>query len=170
MDVCELVIGSTLFITLYDRPDLVSAMLDLICDTYTAFLEAWFQIHPSRLEGNTHWGFFHCGAIMLRDDSAMNLSTRMVQEFVLPYDQRLLNRFGGGAVHFCGKGDHYIDYLTQLKGVHAINLTQPEYNEMEKIFRNTIDRGINLLALSRHAAETAQDQGRDLRGRVHISV
>jgi len=41
-----------------------------------------------------------------RIDPAMNLSPGMVSEFALPYDQRLLDAFGG-AVHFCGRGDHY---------------------------------------------------------------
>ena len=104
---------------------------------------------------------------MLRDDSAMNLSSAMFHEFIRPYDQRLLIEFGGGAVHFCGKGDHFIAELTQMPGVYAINLSQPEYNDMESVFRCTVDQGICLLELNRQAAETALVQGRNLHGRVH---
>jgi hypothetical protein len=97
----------------------------------------------------------------------MNLSPRMVREFATPYDQRLLDEFGGGAIHFCGRGDHYIEGLGALRGLHAINLSQPGLNDMEKIFTNTVDRGINLIGLDREAAEAALGRGRDLRGRVH---
>jgi hypothetical protein len=169
LDVCELIFGSTLFTTLYDRPELVHAMLNLVCATYTRFMNAWFELHPPRPEGNAHWGLFHRGAIMLRDDSAMNLSKSMVQEFILPYDQRLLTTFDGGAVHFCGKGDHYIEDLSRLSGISAINLTQPELNNMEQIYTHTIDKGINLLALQRKAAEEAVRSQRDLHHRVHVS-
>jgi hypothetical protein len=168
-DLCELIFGSTLFTTLVDRPELVHAMLNLVCETYTRFLKAWFVLHPPRPQGNVHWGFFHRGTIMLRDDSAMNLSLKMVREFILPYDRRLLNEFGGGAVHFCGKGDHYIADLCQLDGLYAMNLTQPELNNMETIYQNTVDRGILLLGLARQAAEQAAALGRDLHGRVHVN-
>jgi hypothetical protein len=167
LDACEVIWGSSLFTAFYDRPDLVHALLGLVVETYTRFLRAWAEIMPFREEGSCHWGFFHKGKIMLRDDSAMNLSPAMFAEFVRPYDQRLLDAFGGGAIHFCGRGDHYIPQMGSLRGLHAVNLSQPELNRMETVFANTIDRGINLLGLKREAADAALAKGRDLRGRVH---
>jgi uroporphyrinogen-III decarboxylase len=114
-----------------------------------------------------HWSLLHKGNIMLRDDSAMNLSPKMFAEFVEPYDQRLLNEFGGGALHFCGKGDHYIARIPEMRGVYAVQMSQPEYNDMEKIFTHTVDKGIPLLRLPRKAAQAALQQGRDLHGLVH---
>ena len=104
---------------------------------------------------------------MLRDDSAMNLSPAMFDEFVRPYDQRLLDEFGGGAIHFCGKGDHYIDRLPQMDGVYAVHMSQPEYNDMERMLAHTVDAGINLIGLEPGAAREVLASGRDLRGRVH---
>lgn len=167
LDVAEVVWGSSLFYALYDRPDLVHALLDLVVETYTRFLRAWAEIIPFRAGGNSHWGYYHRGNIMLRDDSAMNLSPDMFAEFVAPYDQRLLDAFGGGAIHFCGRGDHYIEQMGSLRGLHAVNLSQPELNRMETVYRATIDRGLVLLGLQRAAAETALARGRALRGRVH---
>jgi len=167
MDVCELIVGSTIFYTLYDRPELVHSLLELVVETYTRFVEAWCQIHPFDEGANSHWGLFHRGCLMLRDDSAMNLSAEMVDEFVMPYDQQLLRRYGGGAVHFCGKGDHFIRSLGALEGLYAVNLSQPELNNMELVFTQTIDRGINLLGLEAEAARKALAAGRDLHGRVH---
>ncbi|MBI5835039.1 MAG: hypothetical protein HZB16_22270 [Armatimonadetes bacterium] len=167
MDVCEVVWGSEVFYALYDEPDLVKAFLDLICETYTAFLGRWQQLVPWEQPGNSHWGYYHGGRVMIRDDSAMNLSPAQFDEFIAPYDQRLLDAFGGGAIHFCGRGDHYIDRLPAMRGVHAVNLSQPEYNDMERIYAHTVDRGINLLGLNRATAEQALAAGRSLAGRVH---
>ena len=176
MDVCEVIWGSSLFYALYDHPELVKALLERITATYIRFLRAWEQIFPFRPGGNCHWGMYHKGAIMLRDDSAMNLSRAMFDEFILPYDQRLLDEFGGGAIHFCGKGDHYIPSMAGLRGLHAINLSQPHLNDMEKVYRCTIDAGleaqsggIRLLGLDHQAAEQAIAQGRSLHGRVHVT-
>ena len=85
----------------------------------------------------------------------------------MPYDQRLLDEFGGGAIHFCGKGDQFINPLSTLQGLHAVNVSQPELNNMEKVFQHTVDKGINLIGLKYEAAEKAVVEGRDLRGRVH---
>jgi uroporphyrinogen-III decarboxylase len=109
----------------------------------------------------------HRGGIMLRDDSAMNLSPQMFERFVRPYDQRLLDEFGGGAIHFCGKGDHYISRLSEMQNLHSIHMTEPQHNEMETIYAHTVDRGIHIIGLQRAAAEATVATGRDLHGRVH---
>ncbi|MBI3987119.1 MAG: hypothetical protein HY343_09375 [Lentisphaerae bacterium] len=167
MDACELLLGSAMFVHLIDEPALVKVFLDLITRTYARFMREWQRIVPPRDGYAAHWGMLHKGRLMLRDDSAMNLSPEMFDEFIEPYDRRLLSEFGGGAIHFCGRGDHYIDRLHKIAGLSAVSLSQPEYNDMERVFRNTIDKGIMLLGFRRDAAEAALKQGRNLRGRVH---
>ncbi len=167
MDIVEVLWGSGLFPDLYDRPELVKAVLELITETYERFLRAWVDIVPWENGRQVHWRLMHAGRIMLRDDSAMNLSPEMFDEFIAPYDQRLLDAFGGGAIHFCGRGDHYIESMSKMDGMHAIAMSQPEYNDMEVIYRHTVDREIKLLGLHRATAEAALSQGRALHGRVH---
>ncbi len=167
MDVVELLWGSSLFYALYDAPDLVHDLLGLVTDTYVAFMREWEEIVPRPDAYAPHWGLLHKGRIMLRDDSAMNLSPEMFDEFVRPYDQCLLDEFGGGAIHFCGRGDHYVESMSRMRGLHAVNLSQPECNDMDAIFAHTVDRGINLIGLRRDAAEAAVAKGRSLHGRVH---
>jgi hypothetical protein len=145
----------------------VHALLDRVTETYARFMRQWEALIPPRDGLAAHWGMLHRGRLMLRDDSAMNLPPEMFDEFIRPYDQRLLAEFGGGVVHFCGRGDHYIRSLTEMNGLFAVNLSQPEYNDMERIFRHTVDRGIPLIGFSRAAAEAALAQGRDLHGWVH---
>jgi hypothetical protein len=167
MDVCELLWGSSIFVDIVDEPELAKALLDLITESYSRFLDEWHTIVPPRPECAVHWSMLHGGTIMLRDDSAMNFSPPMFEEFIEPYDQRLLDRFGGGAIHFCGRGEHYLHRLPEMRGVNAINMSQPEYNDMETIYRNTVDRGLQIVGLSRDAAEAALADGRDLHGNVH---
>jgi hypothetical protein len=168
MDICELLWGSGLFLAVVNEPELVKELLGLITETYIRFMRAWQQIIPPCDPYAVHWGLLHKGTIMLRDDSAMNFSPRMFEEFIEPHDQRLLDEFGGGAAHFCGRGDHYIQRLAGMRGVYAIHMSQPEYNDIEKIFRYTVDRGVQLIGFSQEAAEEALRRGRELRGRVHV--
>ena len=166
IDVCELLWGSEMFVDLIDVPDLAKELLELVTETYIAFMRRWCELVPPS-EYSAHWSLLHKGTLMIRDDSAMNLSSRMFKQFIEPYDQRLLHEFGGGAIHFCGRGDHYIKRVGQMDQVFAINMSQPEYNDMETIFQNTVDKDIKIIGLPRNAAEEAINQGRDLRASVH---
>lgn len=154
LDICELLWGCEMFYTMYEEPELVHAMMNLLTDTYTAFLKKWYEIFPSNSEMNVHWSNLrHRGTILLRDDSAMNLSPELYKEFAAPYDGALLERFDGGAVHFCGRGDHYIETLSNLPKLYGINMSQPELNDMGKIWQNTVDKGIKMLMFPRTWAE-----------------
>jgi len=167
MDVCELLWGSSLFVALIEVPDLAKQLLALVTDTYIVYMNAWTELVPFEGDNAVHWSLVHRGNIMLRDDSAMNLSPRMFDRFIKPYDGRLLKTLGGGALHFCGRGDHYIASASTMEGLTAINMSQPDYNDMDVIFDHTVDKGLNIIGLDRDAAGAALARGRDLRGRVH---
>ena len=168
MDVAEVVWGSSLYLDIIDHADTVHAFLNLITDTYVAYMRAWTEIVPFQPNRNVHWSMMHRGAITLRDDSAMNFSPEMFEAFIEPYDQRLLDTFGGGMMHFCGRGDHYIPRFPEMRGCHAVAMSQPHLNDMEKIYRHTVDRGIPLVGFNTQAAQAALDSGRDLHGQVHV--
>ena len=145
MDICELLIGSRIFLDMYDYPELIHDFLALITQTYIKYLKEWYKLVPNKNDWSVHWGSMFKGKIMLRDDSAMNLSPEMYAEFIFPYDQQLLNEFGGGGIHFCGRGDHFIEKMSSTVGFNILCMSQPEYNDMEVIFKNTADKGIKVV-------------------------
>jgi len=159
LDIAELMLGGEMFYAMYDEPELVHALLSLITETFTAFLKRWERIYPLHPEINSYRFYHYLGGILLRCDSAMNLSPDLYREFAVPYDTKLYERFGGGAMHFCGKGDHYIEELSKVPGLTGINLAQPQYNDMETIYRHTVDKGIKILILDRKCA--LRDQHRN---------
>lgn len=168
LDIAELLWGGDMFYAMYDEPDLVHSFLKLISDTYTAFLEKWFTIFPSVSDMNCHWStFYFLGHILIRNDSAMNLTPDFYKEFALPYDSALLKHFNGGAVHFCGRGDHYIESLCSIPELSAINMSQPHLNDMETIYRNTVDKGVKMLDFSREYAQKALTRPNGLNHNVH---
>lgn len=167
MDVCELLLGSTLHLLILDAPDLIKKLLNRLTDIYIAFMQEWEKIAGQTGDCSVHWSMCHRGRIMLRDDSATNFSPAMFEEFIRPADQRLIREFQGGAIHFCGHGDHFIPAMSAIAGLHAINLSQPELNDMEKIYRNTVDKGIKLIGLSGAQARADLQRGRRFQGQVH---
>ncbi len=168
LDICELLWGTEIFYSMYDEPELVHAAMSLITETYSVFMKQWQKLFPPETDMNPHWGsLYHRGTILLRSDSAMNVSPALYREFSLPYDKQLLDEFGGGAVHFCGRGDHYINDLCSLDGVYGIQMSQPEYNDMEVIYRATVDKGIPLLGFHRGRAEQDKHRNGGFSGYLH---
>lgn len=165
IDNLELIWGSGLFIDVFEKPDAVHKMLNIICDTYIAMMNEWYTIYPKFSEDvSVHWGHLIKGQTMVRNDSAMNFSPEMYDEFIKPYDKKVLDALGGGIVHFCGKGDHYVPTMCEIDSLYGINMSQPEYNDMEVIYQNTVDKGLFITGLPYHAAEEADKNGRSLKG------
>jgi hypothetical protein len=166
IDNAELAWGSAIFLAFYDQPALVHAFLDLMTEHYLAFMRKWFDLVPQDGPYGVHWGHKFKGRIMIRNDSLMNLPPEIYTTFVRDREARCLRELGGGAVHFCGRGDHFIEALSQVEGLTAINMSQPHLNDMSRIYAHTVDRGIKLIDFDPNHAATA---GRDLKGQVHCS-
>lgn len=146
IDLCELLWGSDLFYAFYDDDALVHRLLDQVTDFYTSFLDHWFALLPRPDSFHSYFRALHKGAVTIRNDSAMNLSPELYGEFIFPYDQRVFRHFGGGMVHFCGTGTHFIAKMAEMEGLYAVDISQPHLNDLEVLLSNTVDRGINLQA------------------------
>jgi hypothetical protein len=167
VDVAELVCGSQLFLAFYEDPQFVHALLNVATETYRRFMQEWYRRVPATGDVSIHWGLMHGGRLMLRNDSLMNLSSEFYEEFVQPYDEKLFREFGGGAIHFCGRLDHSIAALSRTRGLTAVNVFQPELNNMETIYQHTVDRGIRIIGLPWSAVTAARIAKRSLHGQVH---
>ena len=168
LDMCEMLWGCDMFYDMYDEPELVHEFLKLLTDTFIAVTDKWHELFPIKQDMSTHWrGFFHRGAIVLRSDSAMNISPDLYKEFSMPYDRLLLEKYGGGVIHFCGRGDHYIELLSTLPKVYGINMSQPECNDMETIYKHTVDKGIKILSFERNWAQKGKDRVGGFHGCMH---
>jgi len=167
IDIAELLWGSDIFLAVYDDVQLLKDILELVTETYIKFMRAWFDLVPPKNAYMPHWNLMFKGRIMLREDSLMNLSPQTYVDLIRPHDQRIFDEFDGGCVHFCGRGDHYIEKVSELKGITAINMTQPECNDVEIIFRHTVDKGIKNLGLPIRATEGLE---RPLQGQVHCEL
>lgn len=144
MDNCELLWGSEIFYALYDEPEIVHALLRRVTDTVRRFFELWMSYIPNEDGLTSYFGRAGLGRIVIRDDSAMNLSPAFFDEFIRPYDAELLAHFGGGIVHFCGTGDHFAGHLAEIPHLTAVDMSQPHLNNMDRILSTLPDKGINL--------------------------
>ena len=162
--------GSDIYTDIFDEPETVHAVITFFTDVIISFLKKYHALCPPfDANHSVEWGLLHPGHVIIRNDAAMNISGDMYREFVMPEDQRIIDTFGGG-IHFCGKGDHYIAHISRIKGLSTFNMSQPECNDMETIYRNTIDKGIVIIGLPAPEVKRAVEAGRNLHGRVHCGA
>jgi hypothetical protein len=129
-DVAHLIWGPDILYALYDCPDVVHALLRLVVETYRRWMRKWKALTREGNDFTTHWDFYIRGGIMLRDDTPVMLSPAHYDEFVKPYDQELLDEFGGCA-HYCGKGDSFIASMCRSRSLFGVNASQPELNDVD---------------------------------------
>lgn len=162
----DMLSGSELYYALYDEPELVHAALAFMTELYIDYTRRWQAICPPYDdEHSIEWGLMHRGHTILRNDAIVNLSSKMYREFAMPYDARVFKALHGG-MHFCGRGDHYIQAACELKELSCINMSQPELNDMDKIYDATVEQGIIIIGMPEPEIARAARSGRDLRGRV----
>ena len=171
LPITENLMGSNMYVDLYDEPEEVENMMQLVTDTFIAVQREWYYYYPPYSQDMcVDWGMLHKGNVLIRNDAAMNISGACYERFVQPYDQQILNAFRGGVIHFCGKGDHYIDKLADLKQMYAINMSQPQWNDMSIIYKNTVDKGIQIIGLDPAECERAVREGIELKGNVYSGI
>ena len=162
----DAIAGSDLYYALYDEPELVHEALDFMTEVYLDYTRRWQAAFPPYGRGfSVEWGLLHKGLTVLRNDAIVNLSEAMYREFAMPYDARVFGELGG-CMHFCGRGDHYIGAACEIEGLSGVNMSQPELNDMEKIYAATIDQGKVIIGMPEAEIARAGACGRPLRGRV----
>ena len=167
LSLCEAMWGSDFYLEFYDDPETVKQALDFFTDLIIKFTNKWLALMPQVDDVfGVEWGCLHKGHIIIRNDTAMNVSADTYKEFAMPCDQRIITTFGGG-IHFCGRGDHYIEHLSNIRGMSCINLSQPDWNDMEKIYQHTVDKDIIIFGLHSDEVQRTLAENRPLHGKVH---
>lgn len=145
-DVAHLIWGPDILVGLYDCPELVHALLSLVTETYAKWLHRWQELTGEGNDFTTHWSFYMRGGTMLRDDTPVMLSPEHYEAFVRPYDQALLDEFGG-CIHFCGRGDAFIASMCRSRNLFGINFSQPDWNNMPLLMNSARANQVVLMGI-----------------------
>lgn len=157
-DVAHLIWGPDIFLALFDCPDLVHDLLDLIVRGYIHWLTRWKEAQGEGNDFTSHWSIMMKGGAMVRDDTPIMLSRAQYEEFVKPYDQRILDAFGG-AIHYCGRGDQFVASMAESENLYAINASQPDWNDMDLLWRVTRENRLVLLDIHEDYVPAGTNRG-----------
>jgi hypothetical protein len=113
-----------LYLWMYDRPDLVHALMEMVTEAFIQWVRAQKQVtgEPwNECYGEQGVWIPPGTGVWIADDEAVNLSPDLYARYVAPYYPRIFEAFGSGVLHFCGDGSHHGPALLGMQGLRAIN-------------------------------------------------
>jgi uroporphyrinogen-III decarboxylase len=119
-----------LFLWMFDAPDQVQRLFDIIADA----LILWLRVQKEHIGEPLNSAYCQllcmppgCG-VCLSEDDAVEISPRMYRQFCVEPNSRVFTALGGGMLHFCGNATHQIPNflkIANLRGFHIIPLGNP---------------------------------------------
>jgi len=120
----EQMLGSERFFLMpYDQPVRLHMLMDLVTDFSIAFYRAQFAAAgPACCPGMWPpiW-FPPCAGIQMSDDNLVNVSPAVYEEFVVPYNSRIADAFGGLFLHSCTIREPCLEAIGKIRGLTGIN-------------------------------------------------
>jgi len=141
-DAAHLVIGDEIFLAMYDEPDRVHHLLDQCTRMIVRTTRLYKEAVGEPTDGGRHSSFAMRGGIRICEDTSTLVNGDQVQAFVVPYTRQLLQAFGGGWVHYCGRNDHlYRAVMDEIPEYYLINLGNPDMHDIPGVIADCIARG-----------------------------
>lgn len=118
-----------LFMWMYEEPQAVHDLFDIVTEAFIEWVKVQKQHIGEPLDRSN--GLQGVGAspigIWESDDDMIMVGPKQYREFVTPYVSRVFKAFGGGSLHFCGKGYQHLDNILAINDIRVVN-TSPMAN------------------------------------------
>jgi uroporphyrinogen-III decarboxylase len=110
---------------MYDDPRAMHELMDKVTETLIMWVKRQKEVIGEPLNACIGDQQVYTGknaGVWFSDDDAVLMSARAYREFVVPYNSRILEAFGGGCIHYCGNATHHADSFLNTRGLRALNI------------------------------------------------
>jgi len=156
-DSAHIIMGHKIYTEIYDNPERVHRLLDLVTDTTIRFSRAQREIIGESGATSYHTHVMVRGGVRACDDSGINLSPALYREFSKPYNERLFAEFGGGWIHYCGSGKQILADVLTTDGVTAVNFGNPEMQDLRSVYAQAAPHRVAILSWIGSASELPEE-------------
>jgi hypothetical protein len=123
--------GDAIFLDLYDHPDAVKRLLQLITDTFIR-VERQYKAILDEPEGwRASFQYLFVPGLRIAADSNVLLAPGFIEEFEMPCLEQIAAACGSLAIHYCGTlacpGHHVADVLARHACVRVLNTQLEPY-------------------------------------------
>lgn len=113
-------------LAMYDEPQAVHHLLNLVTDYLISFYRYFRDQHPDAMLANWPSCYFpQALGVGLTEDFAHLLSPELYREFGLPYVNRIADAFGGVLIHCCGVFGQHWDTFARIRNLRGLDTQYP---------------------------------------------
>ena len=139
------VLGPRIYTDLYDEPQMLHELLEVITETYIAVTKKEKDALGEDYVSGYHWHYRLRGGARLAEDFALSISPRAYEEFVKPYNERAFAPFEGGYLLYCGPGKQVLDLILSTKGLNGILVWSEKAEDLLTIYEKAKPRRVAVL-------------------------
>ena len=144
-DIAHIIYGDPFFYDLYDEPELMHHLLDLSCYALELGITECLKVMPRSNEYIAHYNGVvlprELGGFKISEDTSTIVGAAHIDEFVMPYTDRILKFTNGAYIHYCGRNDHLLKRVLEHPMVRGLNFGNPDMHDMDEIFKQTAAAG-----------------------------
>ena len=118
----HLIRGNDIMLDLFDRPDAVEHLLDVVTDFMIAIMRRMKAAISDDREWFFDWGAMWKGGARISNCSMQMISPEFYLRYVLPRDIRFFEAIGGGRVHYCGITGEVIDEFFRVPSITGLDV------------------------------------------------
>lgn len=122
------------YVSLYDHPEKVHALLRMICETILDFVRRVKNEVPQLVPVSWPWVWAPEGGVHISDDTMSMVSPDMYEEYGVRYNNYLSREFGGVYLHSCTMKEQYFNSIMKNEGLRSVNFAAQYSSDMEIIF------------------------------------
>ena len=122
-DLAHLMVGDEIFYAVHDDPPLVHHIMEIALEIGIR-AHAWMK----EVSGEATSEIWHGNGlrsdnmgVRICEDTTAIVGPDIMEEFALPYSERLAERFGGAWIHYCGRNDELTKRILRMDAVRGIN-------------------------------------------------
>ena len=148
LDSLELLRGSEIYTDFILNPEMIEKGLKRMARAQVGFAQ---HLQPFISEGTDDYTYQHAvpikGNILIRNDSAIMISSEMYAAQVAPHDEFVLKETGGGGIHSCGKIDFNLNEIFNLPSIQCFDFGQSYLNDVNAVYPLAKEMKIPLLRI-----------------------
>ncbi len=140
-DLAHLIMGDAFFYELHDDPPFVHHLMELSL-ALGIRTHTWMkELTGEPLERHHHSGMLYAENMGIRicEDTTAIVGPKVMDEFAMPYTQRLARHFGGAWVHYCGRSDELTRRILALPEIRGINFGHIPGHEHDHLFEQDME-------------------------------
>jgi len=126
-----------LFIWMYEEPDAVHELMEKVCEAFAMWTRVQKEHAGEAMEVSSGLqGVWSPDAgIWVSDDDLVSVGPKEYEQFVVPYYTKIFGEFGGGSLHYCGKGSHQLDAISKIGDLKVVNNSpMGQFSEFSKLY------------------------------------